>query len=129
DQGGLRGLPPLEDEREGPARAAQEGHLRHLRPARRPGPGDAGGGWAVHVVGESRSHLSMKSIKLYKVFVASPGGLQEYRQAVHDTLKEFNDGQVADGDHLYWPQGWLDDVSAGMGRGQGLINPLIKECD
>jgi tetratricopeptide (TPR) repeat protein len=63
----------------------------------------------------------------YRVFIASPGGLEVERKAFSDVIQEFNlcarDRRVD-----FDPVGW-EIALPGMGRPQALINEDVQSCD
>jgi tetratricopeptide (TPR) repeat protein len=68
------------------------------------------------------------SILGYRVFIASPSGLDDERRKFKDVLSDFNiDEGVARGLH-YLPIGW-ELTLPGMGRPQDLINEDVRRCD
>ncbi|HEX2094010.1 MAG TPA: DUF4062 domain-containing protein, partial [Longimicrobiaceae bacterium] len=67
-------------------------------------------------------------LKGYRVFIASPGGLQAERKAFRDTLYEFNDIHAVQKNAIFLPVGW-EDTPGGMGRAQDHINEQIRTCD
>ncbi|MDZ4262128.1 MAG: tetratricopeptide repeat protein [Pseudomonadota bacterium] len=64
----------------------------------------------------------------YKVFIASPGGLEKERKAFACTLDDYNETDALHRGKLFIPKGW-EVTLAGMGRPQALINEEICECD
>ncbi len=69
------------------------------------------------------------SITRYKVFIASPGGLQDERQAFRDTIREYNEEiDQQRRDVTFMPVGW-EETLGGHGRPQSLINEDIIACD
>lgn len=67
-------------------------------------------------------------LKGYKVFIASPGGLQDERKAFRDALFEFNDAHAVQKGAMFLPVGW-EDTPGGMGRAQEKINEQVRTCD
>jgi tetratricopeptide (TPR) repeat protein len=67
-------------------------------------------------------------IKGYRVFIASPGGLEEERRAFRDTLAEYNAAEAIHDNVQFYPVGW-EDTLAGIGRPQALINEDVRKCD
>ena len=64
----------------------------------------------------------------YRVFIASPGGLEDERQVFRDTLNEYNEeAAVRRGVH-FRPVGW-EETLGGIGRPQSIINKEIESCD
>ncbi|MFZ6731205.1 tetratricopeptide repeat protein [Undibacterium sp. Ji42W] len=64
----------------------------------------------------------------YKVFIASPGGLDDIREAFKQTLFSYNDSDANHRGVHFSPIGW-DLTLGGVGRPQALINEDIKKCD
>lgn len=64
----------------------------------------------------------------YKVFIASPGGLDDIREAFKQTLFNYNDSDANHRGVHFSPIGW-DLTLGGVGRPQALINEEIKKCD
>lgn len=67
-------------------------------------------------------------IKGYRVFIATPGGLQPERQAFRRTLEEYNAAEAIPRGVLFIPVGW-EDTLGGVGRPQSIINADIALCD
>ena len=67
-------------------------------------------------------------LKGYRVFVASPGGLQAERKAFRDALYEFNEAHAVQKEAIFIPVGW-EDTPGGMGRAQDHINEQVRACD
>ncbi|RNC82499.1 MAG: DUF4062 domain-containing protein [Phycisphaera sp.] len=64
----------------------------------------------------------------YRVFIASPGGLEKERRAFRDVFHEFNE-DVGNPQGLHFvPVGW-EFVPAGQGRPQEIINQEVEMCD
>lgn len=64
----------------------------------------------------------------YKVFIASPSGLEEERKAFRDALREYNEMDAERRKVTFKPVGW--EVMLGkMVRPQSLINEEIRQCD
>lgn len=68
-----------------------------------------------------------KQLTSYRVFIASPSGLEEERQVFRDTLNEYNEEAVRRGVH-FRPVGW-EETLGGVGRPQSIINKDIVSCD
>ena len=62
-----------------------------------------------------------ESTVTYRVFIASPGGLEEERHAFRSTVNEFNSSQGFQCRVIFRSVGW-EDVLGGEGRPQDLIN-------
>src|SRR4051812_35803085 len=69
-----------------------------------------------------------RSIKAYRIFIASPGGLQDVRGAFREVINEYNEAEAIHRCALFTPVGW-ELTLGGVGRPQSLINEEIKECD
>jgi Domain of unknown function (DUF4062) len=69
-----------------------------------------------------------KQLTEYRVFIASPSGLEEERKRFRETLERFNDIYAEPVGVIFYPVGWEQTVS-GVGRPQALINEDLKECD
>ena len=71
----------------------------------------------------------MSSIrKVLRVFLASPGDLQDEREAVHDAVVEINDLWADMWGYQIELMGWEDTVP-GYGRPQEIINQEVDRCD
>lgn len=64
----------------------------------------------------------------YKVFIASPGGLQEERKAFKAILDEYNKEEALHREVMFQAIGW-EDTLPGIGRPQAIINEELKTCD
>lgn len=69
-----------------------------------------------------------RALTNYRVFIASPGGLINERNAFHDQLHEYNISEANHRGVHFSPEGWEITLS-GAGRPQEKINTLIRECD
>jgi hypothetical protein len=69
-----------------------------------------------------------KSIIQYRVFIASPGGLDEERRAFRKTVDEYSKREARPRGVLFEPFGW-EDTLPGRGRPQHLINAEIEQSD
>lgn len=69
-----------------------------------------------------------KELKAYRVFIASPGGLEVERRAFRDTINEFNEDFANNRGLHFIPIGW-ELEPPGCGRPQSIINQRVKECD
>jgi tetratricopeptide (TPR) repeat protein len=70
----------------------------------------------------------VSSIRAYKVFVASPGGLDEEREAVRAEMARFNGELMHELRTAFSASGW-EDVPGTLGRPQATINEEIEQCD
>lgn len=68
------------------------------------------------------------TLQHYRVFIASPGGLQEERQAFREVLEKFNHSDAIPDGYYFEPIGW-EDTLGGIGRPQELINRELRTCD
>ena len=64
----------------------------------------------------------------YRIFIASPGGLDDIRRRFRTTLDEYNSLESVPRGVLFEPVGW-EATLPGVGRPQALINEDIKTCD
>jgi TIR domain-containing protein/uncharacterized protein DUF4062 len=69
-----------------------------------------------------------RQLLLYRVFVASPSGLEQERAVFYKTLTEFNETEGIQSGIYFAPIGW-ELTLAGMGRPQQLINQEIETAD
>jgi len=69
-----------------------------------------------------------KSITRYRVFIASPQGLDEERKCFNDRLTWFSRVHGPDGDVEFQPVGWEVTIG-GYGRPQSHINEDLTTCD
>lgn len=67
-------------------------------------------------------------ITLYKVFIASPSGLQDERRAFAKEIEEYNKIEAIHRGVKFQAVGW-EDTLPGMGRPQSIINTELKQCD
>lgn len=71
----------------------------------------------------------MKKIKQLMVFIASPGDVDEERDAVRDVCEQLNKSPlIREKCLLLHPVGWEDAIPS-PGRPQEIINRLVEECD
>jgi len=74
------------------------------------------------------NHINQDYRKIIRVFIASPGDLDEERKVFRDTIDELNEIKCSQmGLHLE-PLGW-EDTLPGKGRPQEIINDDIRRCD
>lgn len=66
--------------------------------------------------------------KIIRAFLASPGDLQEERQAIRGVVDEFNEAWASELGYQVELIGWEETV-AGFGRPQHLINQDLDRCD
>lgn len=69
-----------------------------------------------------------EDIALYRVFIATPGGLDPERRAFVQTLDRYNVAEAMHRQAMFFPVGW-EDTLAGVGRPQSLINRDLDKCD
>lgn len=69
-----------------------------------------------------------QEIQAYRVFIASPGGLDAEREAFRRTLAEHNDADALERGCMFLPIGW-EMTLPGVGRPQKLINEDVRRCD
>ena len=69
-----------------------------------------------------------EQVTAYKVFIASPGGLEAEREAFRSALSEHNDNHALFKDCMFLPVGW-ETMPSGVGRPQELINIELRKCD
>ena len=69
-----------------------------------------------------------EDIVLYRVFIATPGGLEQERRAFAQTLERYNVAEAIPRQASFLPVGW-EDTLAGVGRPQTLINEDLNRCD
>ena len=56
-----------------------------------------------------------EQVTAYKVFIASPGGLEAEREAFRSALSEHNDNHALFKDCMFLPVGW-ETMPSGVGR-------------
>lgn len=64
----------------------------------------------------------------YRVFIASPGGLEDERKAFKDTLAAYTETEAVPRRAMFSPIGW-EITLRGIGRAQEKINQEVRECD
>jgi hypothetical protein len=69
-----------------------------------------------------------RSLTQYRVFIGSPGGLNDERNKFRDALEKFTKLHAEPSGVLFHPVGW-EDTLGGAGRPQELINEDLKQCD
>jgi tetratricopeptide (TPR) repeat protein len=67
-------------------------------------------------------------LKRYKVFIASPGGLERERKVFYSVVNQYNIDEAIHRGVFFEPGGW-EKVTPGMGRPQSLIDEELKEYD
>lgn len=68
------------------------------------------------------------NLKGYRVFIASPGGLEEEREAFRKVINDYNYSDALYRGVTFIPVGW-EFTRGGKGRPQELINRHLRECD
>lgn len=69
-----------------------------------------------------------KTITQYRVFLGSPGGLDDEREKFRKALEKFSLLHAARKDVMFHAVGWENTIG-GAGRPQSLINEDLKTCD
>ena len=69
-----------------------------------------------------------RALTQYRVFIGSPGGLDEERTCFHTKLRKFTAVHADERGVVFHPVGW-EDTPGGVGRPQALINEDLKRCD
>jgi hypothetical protein len=69
-----------------------------------------------------------RALTQYRVFIGSPGGLDEERTCFHTKLTKFTAVHADERGVVFHPMGW-EDTLGGVGRPQALINEDLKRCD
>jgi hypothetical protein len=69
-----------------------------------------------------------EDIALYRIFIATPGGLDQERRAFVQTLDRYNVAEAMHRQAMFFPVGW-EDTLAGAGRPQSLIDRDLDKCD
>ena len=69
-----------------------------------------------------------KQVTHYKVFIASPGGLEAERKEFREALSSHNEADAIARSCFFEPIGW-EITLGGIGRPQGKINEDLKSCD
>ena len=67
------------------------------------------------------------NLTTYKIFIASPGGLQDVRTAFRDEIDEYNTSDAKHRGVEFEAVGW-EDTLPGIGRPQHIINKDIRTC-
>lgn len=70
----------------------------------------------------------VKTLTEYKIFVASPSGLEEEKQALKELIQEYNDVEGGHRGVHFSLIGW-ENTLGGIGRPQSAINKDLMECD
>ena len=69
-----------------------------------------------------------KQITQYRVFIGSPGGLEDERKCFSDRLDKFTQRLGEPRGVIFRPVGWEETIG-GVGRPQALVNEELKQCD
>jgi tetratricopeptide (TPR) repeat protein len=69
-----------------------------------------------------------RSITQYRIFIATPGGLDDERNAFRKTLEAYTASDAEPRGVTFHPVGW-EETLGGAGRPQGLINEDLRQCD
>jgi tetratricopeptide (TPR) repeat protein len=69
-----------------------------------------------------------RSITQYRVFIATPGGLDDERRFFRKTLEDYTASDAEPRGITFHPVGW-EDTLGGIGRPQELINEDLRQCD
>jgi tetratricopeptide (TPR) repeat protein len=67
-------------------------------------------------------------LKGYRIFIATPGGLEPERSSFRQVIGEYNDTDALRRGVMFFPVGW-EATLGGVGRPQTLINKDLRECD
>jgi hypothetical protein len=69
-----------------------------------------------------------KHLTQYRVFIGSPGGLDEERNCFQSKLSKYTALNAENRGVVFHPVGW-EDTLGGVGRPQAMINEDLKQCD
>jgi hypothetical protein len=67
-------------------------------------------------------------LKGYRIFIATPGGLEDERKAFRSVVIKYNESDALRRGVMFMPMGW-EVTLGGVGRPQALINKDLRECD
>ncbi|MEA2362030.1 MAG: hypothetical protein QOD71_1175 [Thermoleophilaceae bacterium] len=67
-------------------------------------------------------------ITAYRVFIASPGGLEGERNAFREVIQEYNELDALERGVIFLPLGW-EIMPGGVGRPQAIINHYVRQSD
>ncbi len=70
----------------------------------------------------------MRSISQYRVFIASPSGLDDVREAFRDELALYTETDADPREIAFKAVGW-EETLGGPRRAQSLINDDLRTCD
>ncbi|MGI8568705.1 MAG: DUF4062 domain-containing protein [Methylocella sp.] len=69
-----------------------------------------------------------RSITQYRVFIATPGGLDDERKAFRKALEDYTASDAEPRGVTFHPVGW-EETLGGVGRPQELVNKDLSQCD
>ena len=69
-----------------------------------------------------------EKITAYRVFIASPGGLDKERDAFRLAINAHNESDAIERGVIFLPIGW-EITPGGIGRPQAIINEEVRRCD
>lgn len=69
-----------------------------------------------------------EKITAYRVFIASPGGLDKEREAFRSAINAHNESDAIERGVIFLPIGW-EITPGGIGRPQAIINEEVRRCD
>ena len=69
-----------------------------------------------------------RSVTEYRVFLATPSGLDQERRAFRETVQDYNEIDALDRGVVFTPVGW-EDTLGGATRPQSLINAQLSRWD
>ena len=69
------------------------------------------------------------SVRKFRIFIASPGDVARERQVAREVVLSVSHCLGTYGGFALEPVGWETHAQMDAGRPQGLINPLVSECD
>lgn len=78
--------------------------------------------------GNDKENIMSIKIELYKVFIASPGNLENERKAFRQVLRRYNEEEAVYDEVLFFPIFW-ERAAGGIVRPQDKINTEIDDCD
>ena len=70
-----------------------------------------------------------KNIVQYDVFIATPSGLDDIREAFREEIREYNDSSARRRKIVFHPVGWEETLGGKLARPQSFINEELVECD
>lgn len=68
------------------------------------------------------------NLTCYRVFIASPSGMEDERKAFRDAIQEYNEVDAIARGVYFLPVRW-EETLGGVGRPQDMINEEIRESD